>query len=111
MTGFTEGAKLLEPVRKSYHGTLPTPKFHHDCTNCKFLGHRNGFDVYICTQGGLYPTIIARFSDEGSKYASGANFITSGECFAQPDGSPHWTNVCAAVIAESLLQLCTGKVD
>jgi len=50
------------------------PKFQHDCTLCKFLGHFDGHDVYYCSGGtGDYvkrPDIVARISDEGHEYAS-----------------------------------------
>jgi len=47
------------------------PKFEHDCSDCTFLGHENNHDLYFCASE---PTIIARFSDEGSEYSSGLVF-------------------------------------
>ena len=41
------------------------PQFTHDCNACKFITTVGDIDVYTC--GG---TIIARFSSEGSDYAS-----------------------------------------
>ena len=45
------------------------PQYKHDCENCLFIGVFNNFDVYIClgTEAG---SMIARFGDEGSQYAS-----------------------------------------
>jgi hypothetical protein len=45
------------------------PRYKHDCDACRFIGQHNEFDVYHCAQcdGG---TIVARFSDEPSGYAS-----------------------------------------
>ena len=53
---------------------MEQPIYIHDCTNCTFLGgdtDANGdtVDMYFCPQGGL-PTIIMRYSDDGSDYAS-----------------------------------------
>lgn len=53
--------------------------FLHDCDNCVYLGHWHEepvtddsriADLYWCAQSG-FPTVIARFSDEGSDYTSG----------------------------------------
>ena len=56
------------------------PYFLHDCQSCVFLGNHttsNGdFDLYFCGQAGFCDTVIARYSDEGSKYMSGINSIT-----------------------------------
>jgi len=55
--------------------TEPTPRFKHDCQRCRYLGtivSSGGLaDLYFCDQSGSRPTVIARFSDEGSDYASG----------------------------------------
>ena len=55
---------------------LDKPQFKHDCNDCKFLGQYTtpGWvkcDLYFCPQGGRIPTVIARYSDEGSDYNSG----------------------------------------
>jgi hypothetical protein len=49
------------------------PAFQHDCSGCIFLGHYQGHDLYFCPQNGL-PTVIARYSSEGSDYKSGMPF-------------------------------------
>lgn len=45
-----------------------TPKYKHDCEECKFLGHEFNHDVYICHKphfnGDKRATYIARRSDE-----------------------------------------------
>lgn len=53
------------------------PQWKHDCTNCRFLGLTIGgghlADLYVCEgsdPGDRDPTILARFSDEGSDYLS-----------------------------------------
>ena len=47
------------------------PKHTHDCERCTFLGHFCDHDVYICQDsGGIGPSIIARFGDDGPEYAS-----------------------------------------
>lgn len=54
------------------------PTFDHDCEQCTFLGwidegpdnsHRGGCDLYYCGKG--HPTVIARYSSDGSDYVSG----------------------------------------
>lgn len=55
------------------------PQFKHDCNDCKFLGRYTtpsgvACDLYFCPQGGRIPTVIARYSDEGSDYNSGLGF-------------------------------------
>jgi hypothetical protein len=54
-----------------------TPQFTHDCNCCVFLGQHvsesNRYDLYAHT-GGQFPTVIARFGSEPSKYESGACF-------------------------------------
>lgn len=47
------------------------PKFKHDCTNCKFLGHAKDQDWYSCKNEMLGSrSIIARFGDDGIEYKS-----------------------------------------
>lgn len=63
---------------------ISLPKYKHDCKKCKFLRHetapsrtsmrQENADLYFCSQGGIN-TIIARFSDIGSDYASGLNLV------------------------------------
>lgn len=59
------------------------PKWQHDCSKCTFLGHYSDdkgiYDLYHCNQGsGRFPTIIARWSDNGPDYNSGMCFGKSG---------------------------------
>lgn len=53
--------------------TSPTPRYKHDCPQCKFLGHFNQFDLYFCEQL-CGPTVIARKSDDPPDYTSGISF-------------------------------------
>jgi len=46
--------------------------FEHDCDVCKFLGHYQGYDLYICPNG--TKTVIARASSVPSNYSSGMTF-------------------------------------
>ena len=41
------------------------PFFKHNCARCKFLGHLDGRDAYICQS-----SVILRASDEESDYTS-----------------------------------------
>lgn len=60
------------------------PQFTHDCTACVFLGRysrppgqllftlKNEFDLYFCKASNrCLDTVVARFGNEGSEYASG----------------------------------------
>lgn len=54
-------------------------QFHkHDCECCHYLGsdakNNHLFDYYVCEQGGVIPTVIARYGNEGN-YASGLDFV------------------------------------
>lgn len=62
---------------------MSSPKFDHDCTACKFHGHFYGHDVYTCGD-----TVLARFGNEGSEYAS-----TLIETFRDQFTSPHYISV------------------
>lgn len=56
---------------------VDTPLFTHDCERCTFLGRHLGeqvADLYVHTDGPM-PTVIARYSDEGSDYNSGLAFV------------------------------------
>lgn len=53
------------------------PRYTHDCEPCVFLGGTVAppespqyYDLYWCPQGG-FPTVLARFADEGPAYTSG----------------------------------------
>lgn len=48
------------------------PKFQHDCGDCNFLGHHRDHDLYVCRnpRDEKLSSIIARFGNEGSHYAS-----------------------------------------
>lgn len=51
------------------------PNYLHDCDSCIFLGNyiwkNREYDLYVCKQGRLWPTVIARFSSDGPDYISG----------------------------------------
>jgi len=51
-----------------------TPRYEHDCDECKLLGMFGDFDLYLSTtcNSGI-KTIVARYGDEGSHYTSGWN--------------------------------------
>lgn len=62
------------------------PRFTHDCDGCKFLGNYNGQDLYFCGNGRPFPTVIARFGNEGSQYQSGLE-IAKGFPLMRPDNT------------------------
>ena len=58
---------------------MTEPRFRHDCEDCVFIGHYEGHDIYRCPQEGLpWPTIVARYGDDGPEYTSGKQ-VTVGD--------------------------------
>lgn len=53
----------------------PAPKYQHDCPLCSYLGvfefGERTFDLYFCSQGHAFPTVIARGSSNPHDYSSG----------------------------------------
>ncbi len=65
------------------------PRFEHDCSTCVFLGRHRRADLYVCP----YPehmaeSVIARYSSEGSDYASSPASIVMRRIFTQPPREP-----------------------
>ena len=52
-------------------------RYVHDCDRCVSLGVFGKADLYYCAKNGD-PTVIARWSDEGSDYTSGMEFANRG---------------------------------
>lgn len=48
-----------------------SPRFTHDCDNCTYLDTTNEGDLYHCIQSWFGPTIVLRYSNDGSDYSSG----------------------------------------
>ncbi len=48
--------------------------FKHDCENCTYLGTFEGRDLYACARNNIVDTVIARYGNQGSEYASGLAF-------------------------------------
>ena len=55
------------------------PIFSHDCDCCTFLGTFKNHDLYHCFQGGIRPTVIARYGNDGPDYTSGIVFASVNE--------------------------------
>jgi len=51
-------------------------RYEHDCANCIPLGEFEEYDLYFCDQGGVAPTVIARYGPYGD-YHSGLYFGTT----------------------------------
>jgi len=49
---------------------MTTPKYAHDCDNCRFMGHILGYDVYSCENAIGPPSLIARHGNNGGDYGS-----------------------------------------
>jgi hypothetical protein len=74
-------------------GRIVKPLYTHDCERCIFLGSTFGsekdyggvHDLYFCpgTAEGAWPTIIARYGNEGGEYQSGM-------IFGYNENSPLW---------------------
>ena len=45
------------------------PQYAHDCDQCAFLGHFDGYDIYICGDG-PNTTILGRNEDSSGGYSS-----------------------------------------
>lgn len=58
--------------------TDSTPKYIHDCHSCVYLGESDGADLYYCAQRQGFPTVVARYSSDGSDYISGAALANMG---------------------------------
>ena len=46
------------------------PVYPHDCGNCDFLGHHQGYDLYFCHNITMGGSVIARYGYEGHQYVS-----------------------------------------
>ena len=44
---------------------METPVFEHDCDNCRYLGHYDNHDLYVCNW-----SVIARYGNDGPEYVS-----------------------------------------
>ena len=56
---------------------IEKPRYEHDCSSCYFLGQYEEYDLYYCDQTFLnFPTVIARFGDDGPDYTSGLALAT-----------------------------------
>lgn len=47
---------------------LSKPRYTHDCTDCRFLGQVDKYDLYVCHTDEI--TGLARYGDRGPEYAS-----------------------------------------
>lgn len=57
-------------------------RFEHDCAKCTFLGQFGDYDLYHCLkQGPEFPTVIARWGDDGPEYNSG---MVQADCHTDP---------------------------
>lgn len=45
-------------------------KYVHDCDGCTFLGPYQKYDLYACNLKQPFPTVIARYGNEGGEYQS-----------------------------------------
>lgn len=73
---------------------MAKPEYKHDCRDCKFHGHFDGYDIYTC---GKWPTgsIIARRSDDGSDYDSLRMDCVSHHSVGNEPYFPYWQEILA----------------
>ncbi len=57
-------------------GVVEMPMFTHDCDACRYLGRKNGHDLYHCV-GNREHTVIARFGNDPAENKSGIEFAES----------------------------------
>ena len=54
----------------------------HDCERCTYLGpfQHDGtkYDLYHCMECDKWPTVVARYGDDGPEYTSGMEFAERG---------------------------------
>ena len=61
--------KVVEFVLHSKVKAKVKSRFQHDCDKCLFLGQDKEHDFYFCDS--RLPTVIARYGNDDSEYASG----------------------------------------
>jgi len=72
LDALAEAVAAYNVERAGFTPVAPEPVHQHDgCANCRHIGHLLGRDVWICPQGGMMATLIARGSDAGPDYSSG----------------------------------------
>jgi hypothetical protein len=61
-----------------------TPRYEHDCDECRFLGRMDEFDLYRCESAQpLKQSHIARSGSRGPEYSSmPASFTPAGSVYA-----------------------------
>lgn len=52
------------------------PRYVNICFLCEYLGQYKNYDLYYCAGE---PTVVCRYSDEGSDYSSGLDFALTEE--------------------------------
>lgn len=50
---------------KLFYSPKCPPRYTHYCNHCRYLGHLENFDIYICND-----TILYRYGNEDSEYGS-----------------------------------------
>ncbi len=60
-------------------GSEPVPaRFNHDCcSQCRYLGQIDKYDLYVCKSGAGEASVIFRYGDDGPDYASTALFAST----------------------------------
>lgn len=72
LDALAEAVTAYNTDRGTFTPVAPAPVHQHDgCADCRHIGHLLGRDVWICPQGGMSSTLIARGSDAGPDYSSG----------------------------------------
>lgn len=54
------------------------PRYRNTCPTCTFFGFINGWDIYTCDRGDLFPTLVARDGNKPCDYLSGDRLTLDG---------------------------------
>lgn len=90
-----DGEAIIKPLSSCFihYNPKDDKKYTHDCNQCVYLGlgcmDSKEYDLYFCKQGGIMPTVIARFGDNTPDYLSGLGadgILREAECLAKKWG-------------------------
>ncbi len=77
----------IEPQRVAIH----TPQYAHDCEGCEYFGQYNHADLYL--HKGAVVTLIVRFSNGPSDYASSPIWVDYGDCYSSNPGRHYFAEL------------------
>ena len=81
------------------------PRYGHDCSQCRFIGYWEQYDLYVCPESSLGGSIIARESAVVSDYQSSPVDLLRDPCIRGNAPEPLQAGFFTAVV----LGLLEGK--